>query len=51
MIDINGAKPQVTAIDPMPFGLHWHTATVGADGRVFVTGGSERENCPQHGTS
>ena len=28
----------------MPFGLHWHTGTVIADGRVVVTGGSRQPN-------
>ena len=46
IIDINGTMPVVTAIDPMPFGLHWPTATIGADGRVFVTGGALKNNKP-----
>ena len=28
----------------MPVGLHWHTGTVIADGRVVVTGGSRQPN-------
>jgi Domain of unknown function (DUF1929) len=40
VIDINGARPRITATAPMPLPLHWHTATVVPDGRVVVTGGS-----------
>ncbi len=44
LIDINGAKPKVTSTAAMPYGLHWHTGTVIADGRVVVTGGSRQAN-------
>ena len=44
LIDINGATPQVTLGRPMPFGLHWHNATVTADGSVVVTGGGPKNN-------
>jgi hypothetical protein len=46
VIDINGAKPAYRAIDPLPdgVGLHWANATVVADGRVVVTGGSRMAN-------
>lgn len=43
-IDINNATPKVDVVQPMPFGLHWHTATVTADGTVVVTGGSPSNN-------
>ena len=44
VIDINGSAPKVTPAASMPVGLHWHTATVIADGRVVVTGGSLMSN-------
>ena len=44
IIDINGAKPKVTFTAPMPLPLNWHNATLGADGRVIVTGGSYLAN-------
>ncbi|MFZ1429337.1 MAG: galactose oxidase early set domain-containing protein [Geminicoccaceae bacterium] len=44
VIDINGGTPKVTAVAPMPVGLHWATATVAADGRVVVTGGGPSNN-------
>ena len=44
VIDINGATPTVTTARAMPVALHWHTATVLADGRVAVTGGSTVAN-------
>ena len=44
IVDINGARPTVTATAPMPLPLNWHNATVGADGKVIVTGGSYLAN-------
>ncbi len=44
VVDINGTAPVVTPTNSMPLGLHWHTATVIADGRVVVTGGSLMSN-------
>ena len=47
VIDIRGTMPvvqQSSASNPMPAGLHWHNATVIADGRVVVTGGSLKNN-------
>ena len=44
VIDITGDAPQVVTVPPMPVGLHWHTATVVADGKVVVTGGSLKNN-------
>ena len=44
MIDINGATPVVSDAASMPLPLHWHNATVIADGRVVVTGGSAKSN-------
>lgn len=43
-IDITGPVPVVTPLAPMPAALHWHTATVLADGRVAVTGGAFKSN-------
>lgn len=44
VIDINDAIPRITATDPMPRPSHWHTAIVGADGRVVVVGGGVGNN-------
>jgi hypothetical protein len=44
VIDINGSAPKVNSTAAMPAGLHWHTGTVIADGRVVVTGGSKQPN-------
>ena len=47
VIDIRGTKPvvqQSSSANRMPVGLHWHNATVIADGRVVVTGGSRQSN-------
>lgn len=44
VIDINGPTPQIALAAPMPAALHWHTATVVADGRIVVTGGSLKSN-------
>lgn len=43
-IHVTGPVPKVAQAAPMPGGSHWHTATVGADGRVFVTGGAVGNN-------
>ncbi len=44
IIDINGGTPQVSALPQAQFGRHWGNATVMADGRVFVSGGSAVNN-------
>ena len=44
IININGATPQITALPQAQFGRHWGNATVMADGRVFVSGGSAVNN-------
>lgn len=44
LIDIRGAAPAVTPAAPMALGRHWANATVLADGRVFVAGGSKVKN-------
>jgi hypothetical protein len=44
IIDINGTAPATLPAASLPRGLHWHTATVIADGRVVVTGGSFKSN-------
>ena len=44
MIDIGGAKAVYRQVAPMPVGLNWPNATVVADGRVVVTGGTVLSN-------
>ena len=44
VIDIRGSTPSVTAVAPMSRRRHWGNATVLADGRVFVSGGSKVKN-------
>ena len=44
IIDINGSSPSLRSATAMPLALHWATATVIADGRVVVTGGSLKSN-------
>ena len=44
IIDINGSSPQVSALPQLQYGRHWGNATVMADGRVFVSGGSAVNN-------
>ncbi len=44
IIDINGSSPQVTGLPLAQFGRHWGNATVMADGRVLVSGGSAVNN-------
>jgi hypothetical protein len=43
-IDINGALPKIASTARVPVGLHWATATLAADGKVVVTGGSAGKN-------
>ena len=44
IIDINGPVPVITQTAAMPAGLHWQVATLGADGRVYVTGGARQQH-------
>jgi len=44
IIDINGSAPQVSALPQAQYGRHWGNATVMADGRVLVSGGSAVNN-------
>jgi Galactose oxidase-like, Early set domain len=44
IIDINGASPQVSSLPQLQYGRHWGNATVMADGRVLVSGGSAVNN-------
>lgn len=44
IIDINGATPVVTTAPAMSFARHWGSATVLADGRVAISGGSRVYN-------
>jgi Domain of unknown function (DUF1929)/Glyoxal oxidase N-terminus len=44
IIDINASTPQVTGLPQLQYGRHWGNATVMADGRVFVSGGSAVNN-------
>jgi hypothetical protein len=44
IIDINGANPVVSPLPQAQFGRHWGNATVMADGRVLVSGGSAVNN-------
>ncbi len=44
IIDISGATPTVTATPKVARPRKWSTATVMADGRVFVSGGSAENN-------
>jgi|Tabmets5t2r1_1033131.scaffolds.fasta_scaffold07047_2 Domain of unknown function (DUF1929) len=46
MIDITNPKPKLTVLPRMRYRRHWGTATVIADGRVFVSGGSAVNNSP-----
>jgi hypothetical protein len=43
-IELNAVPPKIQATSRVPFGLHWGTATVAADGKVVVTGGSAGKN-------
>lgn len=44
IIDINGSIPDVRPLPQAQFGRHWGSATVMADGRVLVSGGSAVNN-------
>jgi hypothetical protein len=44
VVDINGAAPTFTQTERLPRPLHWSTATLLADGKVVVTGGSKGYN-------
>jgi hypothetical protein len=44
VIDINGSAPVLTEAAPMIHARHWPSATVLADGRVLVTGGTGYAN-------
>ena len=44
LVDINSGTPMLTALPQAQFGRHWGNATVMADGRVLVSGGSAENN-------
>ena len=44
IIDITGDQPVVRQVDSVPGGRQWANATVLADGKVFVNGGSGEDN-------
>ena len=44
IIDINSGSPQITPLPQAQSGRHWGNATVMADGRVLVSGGSAVNN-------
>jgi hypothetical protein len=45
-IDINGPRPAVEPAQSLPLPLHWANATILADGKVAVTGGSKNDFDP-----
>ena len=49
VIDINGPTPVVQAVAPPQQRRHWGNATMLADGRVFLSGGSVADNDPVNG--
>jgi hypothetical protein len=51
IIDINPATPTVTQVQSMTYRRHWPNATVLADGRVWVEGGSTANNNPVNGVA
>lgn len=44
IVDITGDQPVVRQVDSVPGGRQWANATVLADGKVFVNGGSGEDN-------
>jgi len=44
IVDLTGAQPVVTPVDSVPGGRNWANATILADGKVFVNGGSGEDN-------
>ncbi|WP_052590483.1 galactose oxidase early set domain-containing protein [Luteipulveratus mongoliensis] len=44
VVDISAAAPVISSVPSMASGRHWSNATVLADGRVFVDGGSSKAN-------
>jgi hypothetical protein len=44
VLDLNGAAPAVRTTDPVPTNRQWASATVLADGQVWVNGGSTTPN-------
>jgi hypothetical protein len=51
VIDISNATPVVTALPQPTYRRHWGNATVLADGRVLVSGGSTANNNPDNGVA
>ncbi|MDR7135334.1 hypothetical protein J2X06_002543 [Lysobacter niastensis] len=51
IIDINSGSPIITALPPVTYRRHWPNATVLADGRVFLSGGSTANNNPVNGVA
>jgi hypothetical protein len=51
IIDINSATPVITALPQATYRRHWPNATVMADGRVFLSGGSTSNNNPVNGVA
>jgi hypothetical protein len=51
IIDINSATPVITALPQVTYRRHWPNATVLADGRVFLSGGSTTNNNPVNGVA
>lgn len=51
IIDINSGTPVITALPLVTYRRHWPNATVMADGRVFLSGGSTANNNPVNGVA